>query len=310
LESSVLFSTKTPHNPLAPYNFSEQVLVSCADGAGGCGGGYITTASSYIRDTGLPVESCFPYTAKDTPCTVKTSTGGYVCQEFEVDTTSIQSWSYVATSSPTVEGIKNALVTYGPLVTTFDVYYDFYNYTSGVYKYVSGPYQGGHAVLIVGYSDLGQYFIVKNSWGTGWGENGFFKIAYSELNSVVDFGDYTLAYVGEGATPPPPPPPTCTFTISPTGKNFKAAGGSSSVSVTATASTCSWSVANSIPWVTITSGASGKGNGTVTYTVAPNSTSTTRTGTMTIAGKLFTVKQSGAATRPTKDRTKQSGIPN
>jgi C1A family cysteine protease len=60
-----------------------------------------------------------------------------------------------------------------------DVYSDFYYYRSGIYSYTSGSYQGTHGVVIVGYNDPGQYFIVKNSWGTGWGKSGFFNIAYS-----------------------------------------------------------------------------------------------------------------------------------
>ena len=113
----------------------------------------------------------------------------------------------MATTSPDVTTIKNAVYTYGPLVTTMNVYSDFFAYGSGVYHYVSGSYQGGHAILIVGYADDsslpgGGYFTVKNSWGTGWGESGYFRIAYCELNSVVQFGHWTIAY---GTSPPPPP---------------------------------------------------------------------------------------------------------
>jgi C1A family cysteine protease len=68
------------------------------------------------------------------------------------------------------------------------------NYKSGVYSYTSGKELGGHGVLLVGYNDAGQYFIVKNSWGPGWGEDGFFRIAYSELKSVCNFGLSTIAY--------------------------------------------------------------------------------------------------------------------
>ena len=52
------------------------------------------------------------------------------------------------------------------------VYNDFYSYTSGVYSHVTGSYLGGHAILIVGYDDVGKYFIAKNSWGTSWGRGG------------------------------------------------------------------------------------------------------------------------------------------
>jgi len=63
----------------------------------------------------------------------------------------------VTTTSATVSAIRDALVSYGPLVTTMEVYEDFYSYSGGVYSYATGADEGGHAVLIVGYSDAGQY---------------------------------------------------------------------------------------------------------------------------------------------------------
>ena len=92
------------------------------------------------------------------------------------------------------------------------------------------------------------------------------------------------------------PSPPCEYAISPTSQSFTSAGGNGSVTVTAT-SGCNWGVTNSIPWVTITSPQSGTGNGTVNYTVAVN-TGAQRSGTMTIAGKVFTVTQSGSGGPP------------
>ena len=194
LESYNLIRNNTPGTDL---NLSEQVMVSCGTSgghdAGGCGGGYIQYASDYIRNTGLPLETCYPYTnpPNDGNC-------ANACANWEPSAYKITKWSYAGYpygTVATVEGLKAALTTYGPLVTTMDVYEDFYDYRSGVYSYVSGGYLGGHAVLLVGYDDPGQYFIVKNSWGTGyWGESGYFRIAYSEMDSVVDFGEWTIAY--------------------------------------------------------------------------------------------------------------------
>jgi predicted phage tail protein len=96
------------------------------------------------------------------------------------------------------------------------VYEDFYlHYVSGVYSYAYGNHVGDHAILIVGYEDNstypgGGYFRVKNSWSPSWGEDGFFRIAYSELNSVVQFGDWTVAYLPPEAPPSAPSSLTAT----------------------------------------------------------------------------------------------------
>jgi C1A family cysteine protease len=277
LEANTLIVDNYPSYDL---NIAEQVMVSCG-GSGSCGGGYINKASDYIKNTGLPLESCDPYTATDSSCLD-------VC----TDKDRISGWHWVTTTSPMVDAIIAALYTYGPLVTTMDVYSDFYYYKTGVYSYVSGTYQGGHAILIVGYDDVGGYFIAKNSWGTNWGESGYFRVAYSQVNSAVGFGEYTIAYES-GSTPPPTP--TCTYTLSGMNKPFTAQGGSASIGVTS-ASGCSWQAQSNASWIVITSGSAGSGNGTVTYFVAANTTTTSRTGTITIAGQTYTVKQSGKKT--------------
>ena len=276
LESSVLRAENTPGVDL---NLSEQVLVSCGTSggsdAGSCAGGVIQYASNYIRDTGLPVESCYPYTGTDGSC-------GSACGTYNTSTYRIVSWADVTGTSPTVSAIRDALVSYGPLVTTMDVYDDFFSYVSGVYSHTTGDYAGGHAILIVGYSDAGQYFIVKNSWGAGWGESGYFKIAYSELGTVVNFGDYTLRYTGS----------SCSYSISSSSQSFAYSSGSGSVTVS-TQTGCSWSATSNAPsWITTSS--SGTGNGTATYTVAANTGAKSRTGTLTIAGRTHTVTQAGA----------------
>ena len=69
-------------------------------------------------------------------------------------------------------------MTNGPIQAGFNVYSDFYNYRSGIYKYVSGSLLGGHAIKIIGWGSLNgvNYWIVANSWGASWGESGFFRI--------------------------------------------------------------------------------------------------------------------------------------
>jgi C1A family cysteine protease len=285
LESVTLIQNGTPVVPGADFDLSEQVLVSCG-GAGSCSGGSPGVASNYIRNTGLPPESCYPYTATNGTCPA-------ACQP----TYKIASWSYVATTAPTVDAIKNALTTYGPVNTTMDVYSDFFLYTSGVYSYATGTYQGGHAILIVGYDDTNQFFTCKNSWGTGWGEQGFFNIAYSELNSVTQFGDYTIAYQA-GASPPPPPGPTCSYSISPTSATYSPSGVAAASFSVAAGSGCSWTASASANWITVASGKSGSGNGTVAYSVAPYTGRNPRNGSITVAGQAYSIKQNGTRTKP------------
>lgn len=88
---------------------------------------------------------------------------------------------------------------------------------------------------------------------------------------------------------PPPPAPSCSYTISPAGQSVAAAGGAGSVAVSTQAG-CLWGAASSAPWITVTSGSSGAGNGSVAFTVGTN-TGPARTGSLTIAGRAFTVTQ-------------------
>jgi hypothetical protein len=85
---------------------------------------------------------------------------------------------------------------------------------------------------------------------------------------------------------------TCSYAISPAAAAIDAAGGTLSVAVTADAS-CSWTAASQSLWLGVASGMSGRGNGTVLVNVKPAATASDRTGTMIVAGKTFTVSQSG-----------------
>jgi C1A family cysteine protease len=278
LESYLMIQEQVPG-----YNedLAEQILVSCS-GVGSCSGGDIRNASNFIRDTGLPPEMDYYYTATDSTC--DSATTGWQQAAYRIG-----GWSY-ACLSPSVDAIKGALVTYGPLVTTMNVYYDFFSYVSGIYSYATGSYAGAHAVLIVGYDDIDRCFIVKNSWGTGWGEGGFFRIAYSQCSSSVNFGLYSLAYTPQAA---------CSYSISPTSQAFTATGGSASINVTARTD-CTWNAVSNASWITIGQVTATQGSGTVYYSVAANTTTASRTGTLSVAGQSVTISQVGTTTTTTK----------
>jgi C1A family cysteine protease len=184
LEAYVL---RTQNMPGQDINLSEQVMISCS-GVGSCQGGRINP--TFLKTTGLPLEEAYPYTATDGTC--ESAAAGW-----QDSTYKIGNWGSVSKS---VSALKTALNKYGPMPVAMMVYEDFMHYKNGIYSYTTGKQLGGHAVLLVGYNDDEQSFTVKNSWDKGWGEQGFFRIAYSELSSSVNFGMSAVAYYPSAKT--------------------------------------------------------------------------------------------------------------
>ncbi len=158
-------------------DLSEQAILSCNE-YGSCDGGYNSSALTQLMLDGTTTEECMPYGASDAiQC-------DEACSDYDDEPWRIAGWDDVP---PYESEIKAALLD-GPLVAAFEVYSDFMSYQDGVYEHVSGSYLGGHAVLVVGWDDADGAWIVKNSWGTGWGEDtneasgerGWFRIAYGD----------------------------------------------------------------------------------------------------------------------------------
>jgi C1A family cysteine protease len=158
-------------NPALAIDISEASLFFCigpGTGASCPGGWYMTPAMDGYKNTGVPDETCFPYTDHQQACNQ--------CADWQNRATKITGWHTISSAAD----MKTWISTKGPLATCFTVYDDFFSYVSGVYKHVSGVVAGGHCVCVVGYNDAGGYWICKNSWGTGWGQAGFFYIAYGD----------------------------------------------------------------------------------------------------------------------------------
>jgi hypothetical protein len=104
-------------------------------------------------------------------------------------------------------------------------------------------------------------------------------------------------------------PEPCAYALSQGSKQVSAAAQSGTVRVLTVAG-CSWSAGSNVAWIGITSGTSGSGSGPVRYAIAANTRRQPRTGTLTIAGKTFTVIQSGvAAACPPRSRCARPGPP-
>ena len=179
-------------NPDLNLDLSEQELVSCA-GAGDCGGGYSTSALYYIKNTGVSDEACFPYTASNSPCNK--------CADWATRLTSIDNYHYQYYSANSAI-IKDKLTNYGPVVVYMGVTSSFGGYfdRNDIYRCTNDS-GINHGVVIVGYNDTGNYWIVRNSWGSNWGpdNDGYFKVGYGEC--AIE--DVLLAYAEsyEPATP-------------------------------------------------------------------------------------------------------------
>jgi C1A family cysteine protease len=159
------------NEPALAINLSEADLFFCHDGqaAPTCETGWnVNPALTVFEQYGVPDEKCFPYTPHDQPCKR--------CADWKKRVTKIKSFHGITSTA----SMKAWLTKYGPLVTCFTVYADFYSYHSGIYRHVSGGIEGGHCVSCVGYNDARRFWICKNSWGSAWGEHGFFCIAYGQ----------------------------------------------------------------------------------------------------------------------------------
>ena len=195
-------------------NLSAQDLVSCDTVDHGCHGGTLPSAWQYLDNTGIVDNACMPYTAGNG--TVDMCKVGLCPASPGMDWTKHKCKKSNMLSD--ANDIRNGVLQYGSAEAGFYVYEDFLHYKSGVYKHdnsTGGRVLGGHAVRIVGWGTdavAGKYWLVANSWGTDWGEDGYFKIALSDTDSAFAMGGAFNCGELKPAPPPPTPPapsPTC-----------------------------------------------------------------------------------------------------
>lgn len=167
--------------------FSPQDVVSCSEYAQGCEGGFpYLIAGKYAEDFGVVEESCLPYLGVDTSRTHCEREGS--CARFRAtDYKYVGGYFGACNEQEMLMALQD-----GPVSVAFEVTDDFQHYKRGIYHATGlrdsfNPFRlTNHAVLAVGYGEqLGvKYWIVKNSWGASWGEDGYFRIrrGTNELN--------------------------------------------------------------------------------------------------------------------------------
>ena len=139
---------------------SEQDTLDCNPDNWGCDGGW--WAFQYLIGKGSATEAGYPYTASKGPC----KTG--IARPYQA-----VSWAYVDANQtiPTVAATKSALCLHGPLSVAVRVTSAFQAYTGGVFN-ESAAGSINHGVTLIGWDDAKGAWLIKNSWGTGWGETG------------------------------------------------------------------------------------------------------------------------------------------
>jgi len=177
------------NKPKTLISFSEQQIVSCAKNAGdGCDGGNSNAAFTYTAANGIELESDYPYTSS------KGVTGTCLYNKAKALYKNT-GYNYCTNDKTVGEKIKvctlaayQGFLSLGP----FSVYMaadsnDFQNYKGGVLVFkTSDCKESDHAVLAVGWgvdTKTGlTYVLVRNSWGTSWGEKGYFRVKYDPAN--------------------------------------------------------------------------------------------------------------------------------
>ncbi|XP_069172363.1 procathepsin L [Procambarus clarkii] len=160
-------------------SLSEQQLVDCSGGTyknQGCNGGAMTSAFNYIKANGANSGALYPYVAVQGTC------------KFLPKNISATLTGYVSVTSQSESALQKAVGTVGPISVAIDASHSsFQHYSSGVYfESTCSSTSLNHGVLVVGYgtdTKGGDYWIVKNSWGTGWGEGGYVKMARNKNNN-------------------------------------------------------------------------------------------------------------------------------
>ncbi|KAL7631757.1 UNVERIFIED_CONTAM: hypothetical protein RMT77_017938 [Armadillidium vulgare] len=156
-------------------SLSEQNLIDCI-GSDGCIGGYVTDAYRYIQmNKGIDSEESYPYTASDKDrCNYNPQTVGANCT------------GYVAPISGTEHKLLYATTEIGPMSVCIDAnHHSFIFYESGIYYIPNcSRYNPTHCLLVIGYAKDAylEFWMLKNSWGVKWGENGYIKMARNKDN--------------------------------------------------------------------------------------------------------------------------------
>jgi len=170
LESRYLIETGSSDTSL---DLSEQQIVDCSNN-NGCSGGSLDTTYKYLKNSGSASEASYPYTAVEGQC-----------KSF---TPIVKITGYDQVKPSGSESALDAAIEEGPVAVCIDAsHVSFQLYNGGIYDEPKCTQSISHGVLAVGFgSENGQdFYLVKNSWGTSWGEAGYIKMSRNKNNQCA-----------------------------------------------------------------------------------------------------------------------------
>ncbi|KAL3884399.1 hypothetical protein ACJMK2_024538 [Sinanodonta woodiana] len=158
-------------------SLSEQNIVDCSfkEGNKGCKGGLMDKSFTYIKNNnGINTEKAYPYEAREGPCRFRRSKIGATVRDF------------VDLPENDEIALRHAVATIGPISVAIDGrHFNFRFYDHGVFDNPNcSNTKINHGVLVVGYGTRYgiDYWIVKNSWGSGWGAGGYILMSRNNDN--------------------------------------------------------------------------------------------------------------------------------
>ena len=194
----------TNGDTLAPkVALSAQVIVNCNAG-GTCNGGQPNSVYKYALKTGIPHSSCEQYIAHNIDDSKEICSDFNVCRDCKGpppatnETGFDNCWAvtdykhYYVSGYRSVRGaneMKKELALYGPIACGISVTNKFEEYQGGIYEEFTWFPMINHEISVVGYGvedDGTEYWIGRNSWGTYWGEYGFFRIKMHNHNLGIE----------------------------------------------------------------------------------------------------------------------------
>jgi len=168
-------------------SLSEKNLMDCSWSYGnmGCSGGWMDSAFDYVvANGGLDTEASYPYQPVN----------GFTCK-YNPSNSALVEKSYVDIPSGDESALKEAVANHGPVSVAINANSDFQRYSGGVMTSSNCSPSGlNHGVLVVGYGTEGgqDYWLVKNSWGTSFGESGYIKMRrnYNNMCGIAEAASY------------------------------------------------------------------------------------------------------------------------